>query len=122
MSQVEDQKSGPSGCLQLYLVLMAISALLLLIVYLVARPVLEDHIPGFFGWHLLMQTFAGVANIPFVLAIWRGKRWGAIGTAAIGVVLSLISFFSGSIGGGLFILAAVALLAYLLQERWPSMA
>lgn len=121
MSQIEDQRIQPSGCLQLYLVLMAIAAVLLLIVYLVARPVLEDHIPGFFGWHLLLITFAGVGNLPFAAATWRGRRWGAVGTVVIGVVLALISLFTGSVGGGVVLLAAVGLLAYLLRHRWPEM-
>lgn len=121
MSQIEDQRTQPSGCLQLYLVLMAIAAVLLLIVYLVARPVLEDHIPGFFGWHLLLITFAGVGNLPFAAATWRGRRWGAVGTVVIGVVLALISLFTGSVGGGVVLLAAVGLLAYLLRHRWPEM-
>lgn len=121
MSQIDQEKREPSGCLQMYLVLMALTALLLLIVYLVARPVLEDHFPGFFGWHLLLITFAGVGNLPFAAATWRGRRWGAVGTVAIGVVLALISLFTGSVGGGVFLLAAVGLLAYLLRHRWPEM-
>ena len=110
------------GCLTMLLIGAAIAAIRLVTAVVSGGPELWSNLLGP-SWYLVVFTGLALANLVFLTAIWRWKKWGVFALIASAVIALLINLIIGvRIPYALSPLIAIAVLVVLVKPRWHLFA
>jgi len=81
------------GCLTAWLILMIVANSLSALMYLFARNLIMDAVPGAPGWTFPVYAALGTVNVVCAVALARWKKWGFYGfvlTTIAGLVMNIL--------------------------------
>jgi hypothetical protein len=83
------------GCLTAWLVLMLVANAAVGLFYLLAHSAVAASLSSSRAWAIPVDGLLAVANVVFVIALFRWKRWGFYGVAGTSVVAAVVNIAIG---------------------------
>jgi len=110
------------GCLTLLLIGAILAVMRLVAAIIGGGPEQWSNLSGP-SWYLVVFAGLALANLGFLIAIWRWKKWGVFALIASSVIAVLINLMIGvRIPNALSPLIAIAILVVLVKPRWHLFA
>jgi uncharacterized membrane protein (DUF2068 family) len=119
MSTMQAQERG--GCLTAWLALMALANAFTIFSYLTNLATYQQLYPSAPSFMFILLAGLGVLNLVCVYGLWTWKKWGFylfLVSAGVSLVINLV--LGIPIMFALFGLVGVAIVWFLLRNRWQS--
>ena len=111
------------GCLSVFLIAVMIINPLTSLSYIVLAPRIAQALPYFPTWALPVLIGLGLANFIFAVAVWKWKKWGVYGFAAVSLVALAINLNLHVAGVFKYLgLLGPVVLIILVRPQWKRMS
>ena len=121
MDNSTSSKPKRGGCLSIFLIVSMIAYPLTAVYYFFASETIEQFLPNFPSWLILIFGLMALADFVFVIGIWNWKKWGVYGLAVTILIAIVINSFNVGLLAASSGLIGLAFLAYLVRDVWPYM-